>query len=340
MKTRQTIINILPVALLFFSLFLFFFYPQAWAGETVQRGRLTFFTPPDIKGLSAEQVMQKSVELEEKGEYNQGIEILNEYIKQNHDFKFAPELHFRLGVLYIKKDRYLKAYEILNNIFEKYPNMSNPDRVLEKMFEIANALYNGKRRKLIGIPLGKQYRKAIEIFEKIISHAPFGQYSEVSQLDIGKTYMLLDEREKANDAFEKLLKEYPDSSHCEEALFLEGVNHEKLSKRSDYDQKETDKAIEKYQKFLSTYPASAYAKETNESLSFLLDRKGRENFTIAKYYYDRKKYAAAKIYFNIILEKYSMTPWADRSTKYLSQIDLQKEGENKEGGNEKKNDPS
>jgi outer membrane protein assembly factor BamD len=340
MKIRRPIIYFLPAALLFLSLFLSVFCPQGWSGETVQRGKLTFFTPPDIKGLSAEQVMQKSVELEEKGDYNQGIEILNEYIKQNSDVKFAPELHYRLGVLYIRKDKYIKAYDILNNIFEKYPNMNNPDRVLEKMFEVANALYNGKRRKLIGIPLGKQYRKAIEIFEKIISHAPFGQYSEVSQLDIGKTYMLLDEREKAIDAFEKLIKEYPDSSHCEEALFLVGVNHDKLSKRSDYDQKETDRAVEMYQKFLSTYPASSYAKETNESLAFLLDRKGRENFTIAKYYYDRKKYGAAKIYFNIILEKYSMTPWADRSTKYLSQIDLQKEGENKEGGNENKNNPS
>ena len=315
---------------IFSGLFFILFFPEnVFALSPPKRGRFVFFTPPPIEGLTAEEVMEQAAVLEDEEKFNQALEILEEYFKKNPDSKFAPEISFRIGKLYIKKDKYVKAYEILETVFGKYPNISNPDRVLEKFYEIANAFYEGKKRKVFGIPLAKQYRKAITIYERIISHAPFGQYADGAQFQIGKTYILLDKNKEAISAFQSLLKEYPESPHVEEALFLIASNHDKISKQSDYDQQETEKAIEIYRKFLKLHPDSTYYEKANKRLNVLLKRKGKEIFTIAKFYYDRKKYKAAKIYFDSLIENYSMTEWAEKSTKYLTQIELA-EDENKD----------
>ena len=300
----------------------------AGSDEPMKRGKLVFFTPPDISGLTPEEVMEKAARLADKGDKTQAIEILKEHLKKHPDGKFAPEIHFRIGKLYLDKNNYNKAYTILEKVFIDHPNISNPDRVLEALFRIADVLYDGKRRNIAGIPLGKQYSKAIKIYERIISHAPFGQYADDSQFRIGKTYMLMDKDQDAIKAFKTLEKDYPDSTHLEEALFLIASNHDSLSKASDYDQQNTEKAIEKYRKFLQSYPESTYHEKAQKRLAVLLDRKGKEIFQIAKFYFDRKKYQAAKVYFNSLIEEYSMTQWAEKSTQYLTRIEL-KENENK-----------
>ena len=292
------------------------------SGEPQKRGKLVFFTPIPIEGLTPEEVMEKAAVYEDEKKFSQALEILKNYLKKNPEDKYAPEMSFRMAQIHFKTKNYGKAYEIIKVVLDKYANISNPDRVLEKCFEIANIFYDGKKRKVLGIPLANQYRKAIEIYEKIIGHAPFGQFADKSQFQIGKTYMLLDEKPEAIEAFTSLCKDYPESPHVEEALYLIGLNYEKMSKKPDYDQTHTEKAIESYRKFLKSNPESTYYEEANSRLNSLLSRKGKEIFKVAVFYYDRNKFQSAKIYFDVLIKEYAMTEWAQKSTKYLSLIEL------------------
>ncbi|MCK5706969.1 MAG: outer membrane protein assembly factor BamD [Candidatus Aureabacteria bacterium] len=320
-------IKYIKIHLIILLLFALFSSHALIADEPFKRGKLVFNTPPDIEGLSAEEVMEKAARLEDKGDLNQSLEVLKSYKKNDPDNKYVPEITFRIGKLLVKMNKYSKAYQTFQKIFEKHSNLSNPDRVLEKLYEIAEAFYEGKKRKVLGIPLAKQYNKAIKIYEQVISHAPFGKYADASQFKIGKTYLLLHKEDEAIKTFRVLLKEYPESIYAEEALFLIAKNNDLTSNKSDYDQKKTEKAIETYRKFLKLYPESTYYEEAKQRLNVLLNKKGKEIFMIAKFYFDRGKYKAAKIYFDSLIENYATTEWAEKSTQYLSRIEL-KENEN------------
>ena len=67
------------------SLFIFILlllHKCVFADEAPKRGKLVFFTPPPIEGLTAEEVMEKASALEAKKNLTQAIEMLEAYLNR------------------------------------------------------------------------------------------------------------------------------------------------------------------------------------------------------------------------------------------------------------------
>ena len=89
----------------------------------------------------------------------------------------------------------------------------NPEKwSAEKYYEEANrALKSG------------DYKLAVERFEGLISHHPFGAYAQQAQLNIAYAYYKYDEADSAIAAADQFIKLYPRHPRVDYAYYIKGL---------------------------------------------------------------------------------------------------------------------
>lgn len=171
---------------------------------------------------------------------------------------------------------------------------------------------------------------------------------------LGQTYYQSKQYLLSADMFGRLLQQLPSSPYAKTAQFMLAKSHEKLSPHHELDQEHTVKAISEYRTYSELYsePDSAkYAADVEmytellkvspdnksymegladaksryrqlDSLKYaaktvpeLREKLARHTYTIAKTYIQLKKYRAAGIFFDEILERYPETIYASLAWK-------------------------
>lgn len=138
-----------------------------------------------------------------------------------------------------------------------------------------------------------EYRKAIRLFEQIVSQYSGRPQGERIFYMFADSYYRIKQYQLASYNFERLQKLYPRSEKAEEAGFLEIKSLYLETPIYSVDQTRTYTALEKIQLFLDRYSEGEYVKETNEMAMDLLTRLERKSFEIAKQYDQIRDYQAS-----------------------------------------------
>ena len=109
---------------------------------------------------------------------------------------------------------------------------------------------------------------------------------------------------------------YGTSPKREDALFMTALSNYKLSPRFKLDQTYSDKAIASFQLFANTYPDSEKVVECNSLIDELRKKKEIKQFQAGKLYYDMKKYSAAVVTLENMLDNFPETD-KDEQARYL-----------------------
>ena len=100
------------------------------------------------------------------------------------------------------------------------------------------------------------FKLAVDRFEGLISHHPFGPYAQQAQLDLAYAYYKYDEADSAIAAADQFIKLYPRNAHVDYAYYMKGLarfpKSEFLEKRFSLDMAQRDPrtARESLQSFL------------------------------------------------------------------------------------------
>ena len=84
-----------------------------------------------------------------------------------------------------------------------------------------------------------------------------------------------------------------------------------LSPRAALDQEYTQKAIKEYQYFVEENPDNPKREEAERRIVELRNKLSKKEYNNAEIYRKMKEFAAALIYYDLVLEKYYDTDWAD-----------------------------
>ena len=150
----------------------------------------------------------------------------------------------------------------------------------------------------------------IEVFRTVIKNAPYGKYAAVAQYKIG---LYLSEKrmyQEARDEFDKVINDYPQSEWVKAAKYQIAVVDAARSSSPQYDQRVTKVATEEFEEFVKSYPDAQLSAKAKAEVAALNDKEAENNYLVAKFYVKQKKYEAAKIYFNIIIEDFPNSSWA------------------------------
>lgn len=243
----------------------------------------------------------------EAKDYDRAAKEFIRLVRSTPRSELAPEAQYLAGVSFEMLNRPGAAFTAYKKVVEIYPFSKRFKDSIEREFLIAESFFAGNRIELIGPIKGPGLDKAIEIYEHLVQHAPYGEYADRAQMRLGECFIRQRRYEEANRVFQKVLDEYPTSPLVEKAKFNVAFCSRQLSLKASYDQSATDEAIGWYEKFIASQPDSELLPQAKESLKALETIKANGLAEVARFYEVQKKPASAAVYYREIVEKYPDT---------------------------------
>jgi outer membrane assembly lipoprotein YfiO len=182
---------------------------------------------------------------------------------------------------------------------------------------------SGEKRKALGVALPVE-NPAIEIFTKVIENSSYGALAPKAQYKLGLVLKSQMRYYEAEEAFNKLISNYPDSEWIEAAKFQIAACKAAVSRGSDYDQGATQEAKQKFEEFVQEHPDAVLSRDAEKKIDQLREKEAESNYNIARFYEKQNAYAAAKIYYNDTVTKYPDTIWSAKALERLQILEKRK----------------
>jgi outer membrane protein assembly factor BamD len=273
----------------------------------------------EISG-NANELFAKGEEAEKNGNTGRAIKIYKKLVKRYPHATVSPEATFRAARLTEQEGNLLTAGAIYRGLMENYPASPHFQEAIESQFRIGEIYLNGKKRKILGVPVSSGIDDAIEIFAGIVRSAPHGRYAARAQFDIGRARELQGSADLAIDAYQAVVENFPNDPLAIDAQYQIGYIWFKATRAGTYDPQAADKARTAFQDFLFRYPKSEKAPQARENLAALEHHQTKDSFSVAKYYDKTKHYRAAVLYYNEVIRQQPGSPESALAKQRIEQL--------------------
>jgi outer membrane protein assembly factor BamD len=211
----------------------------------------------------------------------------------------------------------------------------------------------------------KKYDDAIVVLESLMFTTRATNLEDKVLNSLAETYFKTKEYIMAADIYRRLLQQTPDSPFAKNAQFQLALSYEKLSPYYELDQEYTVKAINEFTTYLDQYPTdeseqvasdvemykkllevnpsnssykekyeAAMSKLSNESparyckqaIPVLREKLAHNRFSIGRQYTKLKKYRAAEIFYDVVVNQYPDTKWVESA--WIGKINMAIKREN------------
>ncbi len=235
----------------------------------------------------------------------------------------AAESQYYLGVIEEEKGNLYEAYLAYQRVIDKYPFSERIQEIIEKEFKIGERFMAGEKRKALGVELPVE-NPAIEIFSKVVDNSTYGPLAPAAQYKLGLVLKSLLRYYEAEDAFNKVISNYPSSDWAEAAKFQIAACRAAVSRSPDYDQWATAEAKQKFEEFVREHPDAVLSRDAEKNIAKLNEKEAEANFNIARFYEKQKAYESAKIYYEDVIRNYSDSPWAAKAMERMQVMEQDK----------------
>ena len=166
---------------------------------------------------------------------------------------------------------------------------------------------------------GKYGDAAIE-YKDFLQTFAGDERSDYAQFRAAEAYRMDKEYALAAVEYRIITVDFGYSEYVDDAMFLEALCAFKQSPRVERDQTKTYEALNGVNRFLQVFPSSPRAEEARLLLRDVQEKLGKKEFLNARLYFRKKRYTAALVHFDKIMDLYPATTWASRSHYYRGYI--------------------
>lgn len=169
------------------------------------------------------------------------------------------------------------------------------------------ALFTAARRELTL----RHWENAIAGFEKLTTDLPARDtLLPLAQFYLGQARSGNVEHLLAAQAFNKVAEGYPEDTIADDALFESAREYQRLWRSPELDSQYGATAQASFRTLLAVYPDSPRRKDAEQALLALDEMFARKEYLAGYYYYRRKAYDPAILYFKGVVAQYAETATA------------------------------
>lgn len=168
-------------------------------------------------------------------------------------------------------------------------------------------------RKAMSLFQSENYGDAAEAFETVVQLGRGTDYGKEAQYYLAESYYEDGRYLLAASEYERYISLFPRSEKREDAQFKEAYCYYKLSPRYKLDQQYTRTAIEKFRLYNSRYPNSQRVDEIAKYITDMRSKLARKLYNAADLYMRTDSYEAAITYYDLTIDKYPESIWAQRA---------------------------
>lgn len=159
----------------------------------------------------------------------------------------------------------------------------------------------------------KKYSNAVSAFKTVINVGRGTDYGKFGHFYLAQTYFKNEQYLLASEAYKRFLSLYPNAPKADKAQFMEAYSYVKLSPRYRLSQKYTHTAIEKMKIFIDKYPSSKKVEKAAQCITKLRNKLAHKMFHAAELYDRLDQYQAAVTYYELVINQYPETNWAEQA---------------------------
>jgi outer membrane protein assembly factor BamD len=300
-----------------------FFLPAPGAASVVfEPGKKAKYVAPGEEQISgnAAELFQTGQNAERGGDLKRAIRVYKTLVKRHPKDKLAPTALYRAGQLQEQLHQYTPAADSFRQLVEVYPNSPHFEEAIEGQFRAGEAYLNGKKLRVLGIPMASALDRAVTVFANVVRTAPYGKYTARAQFDIG----LAREKQGANDAaiqaYQAVVDKFPNEPVAVDAQYQIGYIWFTASQKGTKDAAAAANAKTAFQDFLFHYPKSEKAAQARANLDILEHKQTANSYKVAKFYDKQKYYRAAVIYYNEVIRQQPGSEESNEAKKRIDQL--------------------
>lgn len=311
--------RVLILIIVLFSLSVSQAYPYwIWTPKTKK-----WVNPKTMPKPTPKEQFELAKSLYDSKKYEEAKREFNKVLKAYPKSLEASEAMYYLGLIEEALGNLYEAFKQYQRVIDKYPFSERIQEINEKEYKIAEAFMSGQKRKAMGMTLPVD-NPALEIYQKVIDNSTYGPLAPAAQYKLGLVLKSLARYYEAEDAFNKVITNYPNSEWLEAAKFQIAACRAALSKGSDYDQETAREAKQKFEEFVSEHPDAVLSRDAEQNINQLKEKEAESNYNIAVFYEKQKAYQAAKVYYDAIINSYPESKWAAKALEKLQAMEKKK----------------
>jgi len=157
----------------------------------------------------------------------------------------------------------------------------------------------------------EDYLAAIEEFKVVSLQYQGSKVADSAQFYMAECRFLREEYILAAFEYDVLLRIMPSSIFVSRARFRHATCYYELSPKSTLDQNYSRKAIDDYQAFLEYHPTDTLVSLAEQRINELNTKLAKKDFENGMTYMHMEYYKAATYYFDVVLDKYHDTQYAE-----------------------------
>jgi outer membrane protein assembly factor BamD len=236
---------------------------------------------------------------------------------------YAPHAQYLVGRCLEAQGKEEKAFKEYQKLLEKNPRIDNYEDILKRQYLIADKYLAGKWFKVWGfIPFFPSMDRTAGMYEDVVRNGPYSHIAPDAQLKVGTAREKQHNFPLAVKAYEVAADRYLDRPQiAAEALYRAGLAYNKQAETAEYDQSTAGQAIATFTDFKTIYPEDPRVAEADKIISSLKTEQARGNFEIAKFYEKKKKWEAARTYYNEVVNLTLAEPNSTYGSEAKKRID-------------------
>lgn len=151
---------------------------------------------------------------------------------------------------------------------------------------------------------GKDYKEALELFEKLRDWYPFSQYAVLAELKLGDAHYHRKEYEEAIFAYEEFENLHPRNEAVPYVIYQTGRCSFDRLHTIDRDQTMAREALKTFERLIDSYPDSPFTKDAEAHIKVCNRHLAEHAFYVGMFYYKGKHYEAALERFKTVVRSY------------------------------------
>src|SRR5947208_306746 len=285
-------------------------------------GKKAKYVAPGEEEMSgdAAELYQVGQNAEKGGDLKRAIRAYKSLVKRHPKDALAPTALYRAAQLQEQTRQYTPAANSYLQLVERYPSSAHFDEAIEGQFRAGEIYLNGKKLKVLGIPVASALDRAVTIFADVVRTAPYGKYTARAQFDIG----LAREKQGANDAaiqaYQAVVDKFPNEPIAVDAQYQIGYIWFTAAQLGTKDAAAAVNAKTAFEDFLFHYPKSEKAAQARANLEILEHKQTANSYKVAKFYDKQKYYRAAVIYYNEVIRQQPGSQESNEAKKRIDQL--------------------
>jgi outer membrane protein assembly factor BamD len=166
----------------------------------------------------------------------------------------------------------------------------------------------------------EKWVRAQEMYKAFLSRYPGHERSDYAQFMLAESYFNNREYPLASVEYQIMMNNYSYSEYIDDALYKLGLSDFNQSPKYQRDQQKAIDALSKFNQFLQTFPTSPLVPEVEKQIEVIHLKLAQKSFETGYFYFRRKKWTAALIYFDKVIDEYPNNEFWARSAYFRGMI--------------------